>query len=155
MKDKIIIEQVKDIESCKICNSMLSELVAYEMDFDESINPRPLIENYYEKTLNRDDSVIFIAKQGKEHAGYIMAYKQESNSKVKGNFVSILHLYIKDNYRRLGIGRQLIEHVETWAKERFETCFLELDCFAKNIAGLDFYSKMEFEKVRYKLRKKI
>ena len=57
-----------------------------------------------------------------------MAYKQKSNPALNGNFVTIMNLFVKENYRHFGVGTMLINAVESWAKRIFNDCVIELDC---------------------------
>lgn len=155
MEKKIIIKKAETIEECRICNRFLEELSLYETQFDDSIFARENITNFYERTLNRKDSVIFLATLNNECVGYIMAYKHEPKELVKRNFITIMNIYIKPEHRDVGIGRLLIEKVESWAKQEFSTFTIELDCFVDNKTAIEFYSKLNFKPVRVKMRKTI
>ena len=155
MRRDIVIKRVTTIEECKVCNQMFSELIMYETQFDKSIIPHVDINNYYERTLGRGDSTIFLANCGMDSVGYIMAYQHEPKVSVDGNFVTIMHLYIKPEYRGEGIGKLLIEKVEQWARQVFGQCTIELDCFVDNKTTIEFYSRLDFKPIRVKMRKNI
>ncbi len=149
------INQVNTTEDCLNCNKMLEELIRFESKIDNQINDNHIVENFYEKTLNKQDCVIFIAKYLDKPIGYIMAYKHKENPNYNGNFVTIMNLFIKEEYRKLGIGNKLISNVEIWAKTLFGDCFIELDCFIDNKTAIDFYTKQNYKPIRIKMRKKI
>lgn len=155
MNKDIVIKRVTTIEECKACNQMFSELLGYEMQFDNSILPRMDVSNYYERTLNRDDSILFLASYDNESVGYVMAYKHEQKPTVAGNFVTVMHIYVRPEYRGCGVGKLLFENVEHWAKQEFGKCTIELDCFMDNKTAIEFYTKLEFKPVRVKMRKKV
>ncbi len=155
MNKDIVVKRVTTVEECKVCNQMFAELVGYEMQFDNSILPRMDISNYYERTLSRDDSVIFLANHNSENIGYVMAYKHDPKPTIAGNFVTVMHIYIKSEYRGCGIGKLLVKNVEDWAKQEFGECTIELDCFVDNKTAIEFYSKLDFKPIRVKMRKKV
>lgn len=155
MNKDIIIKRVTTVEECKICNQMFAELVGYEMQFDNSILPRMDVSNYYERTLNRDDSILFLASYGNESVGYVMAYKHEQKATVAGNFVTVMHIYVRPECRVCGVGGLLIENVEHWARQEFGECIIELDCFKDNKTAIEFYSKLDFKPIRVKMRKNL
>ncbi|MBR6778826.1 MAG: GNAT family N-acetyltransferase [Clostridia bacterium] len=154
MKKDILIKKVDTIEECKICNNLFAELIEFERNFDDTIVTCPKIEDYYERTLGREDSVLFLAISKGVAVGYVMAYIQNQKRSTE-NFVTIMNLYINPEYRKNGIGRSLIEHVEIFAKEKFSTCVIEIDCFINNKAAIEFYTKLDFKDIRVKMRKKI
>ena len=84
-----------------------------------------------------------------------MAYQHEPKVSVDGNFVTIMHLYIKPEYRGEGIGKLLIEKVEQWAMQVFGQCTIELDCFVDNKTAIEFYSRLDFKPIRVKMRKNV
>jgi len=153
MKQDIFVKKVENIDECKMCNNLLTELISYETSFDNTIIPNMHIEDYYERTLNRDDSVLFLALSRDKAIGYVMAYNQSmkrSNERV----TTIMHLYVKAEFRGKGIGRQLIDQVEKWANKE-NTTLIELDCFIDNKSAIEFYSKLDYKPIRLKLRKRI
>ena len=151
----VLIKKVSSIDECRKCNRLLEELICFESQFDSSINSDYKINEFYERTLNRDDSVIFIATHLDNPIGYIMAYKQKPNSAYNGNFISIMNIFVKEDYRNMNIGTMLIAKVEKWAKSIFDSCFIELDCFVDNKTAIDFYAKLNFQNIRIKMRKKV
>jgi len=110
--NNISIKQVDCVKQCIACDKMLEELIAYESIFDNQINIKHKVEAFYERTLNKADCIIFLAYVKNNPVGYIMAYKQKENNAFVGNFITIMALFIKENYRHLGIGASLINSVE-------------------------------------------
>lgn len=153
MKD-ILIKKVETVEECLKCNSLLEDLIKYESKLDNQISENTKIENHYERTLGKDDSVIFVAMNGDEIIGYVMAYKQKENSVVKDNIIQVLNLFIKENYRKKSVGKSLMIEVEKWAKEKCTNFVIELECISNNYSALDFYKKLGYENIRIRLRKK-
>ena len=153
MKEKILIKRVETIEECLKCNQMLEDLISFESKLDKQINPSNKVENYYEKTLNKNDVVLFVAKCGEDIVGYVSAYKEKENPALNNNLVKIMHLFVRNEYRKQYIGKNLIEKVEIWAKNEFKNFDLELDCVTSNVNAIDFYKHLGYNPVRIKMRK--
>ena len=155
MERDVLIKKVNSKEECKICNQLLSELMQYEVQFDDTIVPKLNIENYYENCLGKDDSALFLAKCEQEPVGYVMAYKQQPKSITSKNFITIMNLYVREPYRKMGIGKLLVQEIEKWAKTLFISFILEIDCYVENNQAVEFYSKLDFKRIRVKMRKKV
>lgn len=153
--NNIKIKKVTTIEECVACNHLLEELIVFESKFDSQINAQHKIDQLFERTLNKEDCVIFMALSSNQPIAYIMAYKQKDNPAFNGNFITIMNLFVKENYRNYGVGKNLMSSVEMWAKNLFGDCFIELDCFVDNKTAIDFYSKQNYTPIRVKMRKKI
>ena len=57
--NNIEIKKVSTIEECIACNHLLEELIVFESEFDKQINTQYKIDEFYERTLNKEDCVIF------------------------------------------------------------------------------------------------
>ncbi len=154
MNDEIVIKKVNSVNDCIVCNRLLEELICFESKFDSAINANHKIEEFYERTLNKEGSVIFLATHLNVPVGYIMAYIQKSSPAMNGNFVTIMNLFIKEEYRNMHLGTRLITEVEKWAKTIFQSFYIELDCIMDNKTAIDFYTKLDFKNVRVKMRKR-
>ena len=156
-KEEIMLINIKKAETiaeCEECNQMLCELIKYEIAFDESIAPRTNISDHYERILNKDDAIIFCAECDNKSAGYVAAYKNTPKNS-KESCVVIMNLFIKPEFRRLGLGKALISEVEKWAHNKFNISLIELDCFIDNKSALQFYSSLDFKPIRVKMRKRV
>jgi GNAT superfamily N-acetyltransferase len=86
----------------------LSETLGYPVTTEE-------IGQRLERLLKRDDQVVFVAETD-EIAGWTHAAEQEILE--LDRFCEIWGLVVGEKYRRSGIGRQLIEAAEQWARSR-------------------------------------
>ncbi len=153
MKENIEIKKVETLEECLICNKLLESLIKFESKLDDQINENHKIENHYEKTLGKDDCVIFVAYDENSIVGYIMAYKQKRNLVMKDNIINITQIYIDEKYRKQNIGKRLMNEVEKWARDSFEIFVIELDCISNNVNAIQFYKNLGYSPVRIKMRK--
>jgi aminoglycoside 6'-N-acetyltransferase I len=55
-------------------------------------------------------------------------------------------IYVKEEYRKQGVGTELIRYAEQWALEQ-ECIELALDALLENTAGHEFYAKIGFREV--------
>lgn len=101
--------------------------------------------------MNRKDHVLFIAlSPEQEVVGCITlsAYDDRIDS-IKGRYegervAEVSRCYVRSDYRRLGIGRQLFDKATAFAKERdYETLYLHTHYFLPG--GFSFWQSMGFE----------
>lgn len=126
------IELVKKVESD--ANFMLME--AGERKTTPEQQRRQL-----EHICNQDNSTIFVAEQNRELIGYLIAIG--GNAK-RTKHSAFLVIGILKEYRGLGIGTSLFQHVEDWALIH-HISRLELTVVTKNSAGIALYKKRGFE----------
>lgn len=74
-------------------------------------------------------------------AGYAVIHGHR-HSKVK--HVASIHLAVKEEYQRQGIGKSLMEEAENWAKKRAITR-LELSVMTHNAGAVHLFEKMGFQ----------
>ena len=151
--DNIVIKKAETIEELKKCNNLLEKLINYESSIDEQINGEFKIENHYEKIIDKNDSIIFIAVKNSEIIGYVMAYKQKENPAVNQTIISVLNVFIDEKYRGKKIGQRLMKEIENWASSFGKTFDLELDCIKQNANANKFYESLGFKPIRVKYRK--
>jgi ribosomal protein S18 acetylase RimI-like enzyme len=88
------------------------------------------------KFLNRNPSTCFIAREGKELAGVLLAGHD-------GRRAYIYHTAVRENYRKHGIGRALVKAVETAMKAE-GIHKIALVAFGINENGNRFWEKMGY-----------
>jgi ribosomal protein S18 acetylase RimI-like enzyme len=77
------------------------------------------VQKYYKEALSNSDSVILVAKFEGEFAGFIKADTEIIPHWFKHNKTFwIDDIYINEKFRRKGIARKLIDHVEAAARKR-------------------------------------
>lgn len=111
--------------------------------------------SFYEENLNEFKEIL----NGKNGAIFIYYYKNEivgfsqveiRHDYVEGtNFSPVGYLegvYVKDEYRMMGIGRELVKACEKWAKDKNIKEFAS-DCELKNIDSYKFHTAIGFSEV--------
>lgn len=101
---------------------------------------------FFADALQRADVVVFVAEIGYEIVGYLFA---EENQRLGGAFtneshiVDVHHIAVDDGYRRLGVGRVMLEAADTWAHDHGLTD-LRLDHWAFNDDAHEFFTGLGF-----------
>lgn len=153
MITEIIIAKTQ--EDYKICDNFLSKLISYESGFDNSIMQNVKINGLSERNSQHDGVYYAYAKQNNELAGFVFAYLKNSKGTVSTtNVINLEALYIEENFRNSGIGKQLVKSVEVWAENNYSKDYIiEITCLGNNLNALDFYKHLDYKPVKIILRK--
>lgn len=103
----------------------------FKCDIETCLNNSPYLEGY-------------IFQQNTEITGYGMIAKSFS-TEFGQPCIWIEDLYIKPNFRGLGIGKQFIEFVE----KKYSNCLLRLEVEPENIKAVRLYKKCGFKNLPY------
>ena len=105
-----------------------------QKDFDDFWNA-----NILEGELKNDNSLYFVAKNKNEILGFIGITKNI-------DFVEILNVVVKKDFRNKGIGNQLLQKIIEVAKEmKMHEIYLEVN--EKNDNAIKLYEKNNFKKI--------
>ena len=99
----------------------------------------PWSENALLETMSREETLFLVAKCGENICGYVGCYYVLDEG-------YITNVAVDPEYRRLGIGRDLIEELKARAREK-KLAFLTLEVRVSNEAAIAHYEKTGFEKV--------
>lgn len=146
-------EAVKD--DIKEINNLLTDLIQDERQYDENINKNYTVEDYYEQFWEKEDSCIIVAKDENNNIlgygfGFIMNYGNVYDNKVS----QLDAVYIKPEYRKKGIARQIIQYFTEWSK-RNEVSYIELKVCNNNSKAIELYEKEGFLTDKRILKKKL
>jgi ribosomal protein S18 acetylase RimI-like enzyme len=111
--------------------------------------------NYLKKDLRYINRGIFIAIKGRKIMGMVLAqyFKPLPISKYhRKGYIS--NLYIIQQYRNIGIGKELVLKAKEWLKKN-HTEHVTLEIHIDNKPALELYRKLGFNKYTMKLSKKI
>ena len=146
--------KINSENDCLEADKLLSELIEYESDFDDVINGKSKIEDFHKEVLDKSNVFAYYVKDEDIAVGYIFAYlKTPYNDVIKTNIVMLESLYIREEYRKKGIGRTLIIMLEKWAKETLQNYAIEIVCLNNNKEALKFYERLGYSEVKTILRK--
>ncbi len=150
------IKRVECEQDANICDKFLNELINYESGLDNLINSKFIVKGFYVRALGNENKylALYIAKD--EPVGFVYAFKQHTkDTSFRDNVIVIDGLFIKDGYRKMGIGSALIKSVEDWALQTFGSAYLEINYICNNFPAENCYKKLGFSPIRQTLRKNI
>lgn len=152
MKELKII-QAKTKEDCRICDVFLSKLINFESSLDNVINQNVKVSGPAENNIKQKD--VFLAYAlGDIPVGYILGYRQFNKGKIYNKDILIVEaLYVEEKYRKLGIGKQLLNSFESWVKDNYDDAIIEITHINSNENAKKFYEKMGYSTSKITLRK--
>ena len=143
MKTRIAISN--DIPSLK---KLYDEFYAYNAEQHPNYY-LPAIESghYPQSVIDGDGGDIFVVEIKGAIVGFIHVEKDETPrfpSVTPHKFASIIDFYVKPQYRKRGMGKDLLESVKEWARQR-SLDYIELLVLKENKIGQKFYERENFE----------
>ncbi len=139
---------------CKCADKLLNELIKYESNLDDVINGECIINDFHKDMIKHSHVFAYYVKDNDECIGYIFAYlKTPLNDIITTNVVMLESLFVKEKYRKKGLGKQLIEMLEEWAKSKWDKYVVEIVCLSDNKNALNFYKKLGYVESKTILRK--
>lgn len=96
-----------------------------------------------EKFLANPDNALFLAFVGERVVGFLTGYRLQRLDKNRAE-VLLYELEVREEFRRLGIGKKLIAALNSWAAETgaFQTWVLT---YSDNTAAMALYKSMDGE----------
>ncbi|MGB3633779.1 MAG: GNAT family N-acetyltransferase [Rubrobacteraceae bacterium] len=92
-------------------------------------------------------SFLFVAVLDDETIGFISGDLREGSPTFHPKtWASVDDVYVTARYRSLGVGRALLENVESWARDKGASG-ISLQVAAANKRGRDFYGRLGFREV--------
>ena len=150
------IKRVTTIEDAEICDNFLTNLIRYESSIDNLINKQFKVKDCYANVVSNENHYLALAFEEDAPVGFIYAYKKISkDTAFLDNIIEIESLYVDESSRSLGIGTALINSVEDWAKDFYNTAHIEITYINSNTSARKCYEKLGYVPVKTILRKKI
>lgn len=137
--------KIDDLPSLK---KLYEEFYAYNAALQSNYYV-PAIENgdYPQSVINGGCGNIFIAETEGIVVGFIHVEISETPpfpSVMSHKYASIIDFFVKQSYRRLGIGNALLKCVKEWANEE-KLDYIELLVLDENTIGKKFYELEGFQ----------
>jgi ribosomal protein S18 acetylase RimI-like enzyme len=111
-------------------------------------------KNYFLSLLSDEEAALFIAEKEDEIAGFILAIAQDTPPIpvfIPTRFVMVTDIVVKEEFRRKGIGRLLINETHKWAENK-GAASVELNVFAFNQEAIDFYEDIGYETISLRMK---
>lgn len=146
------IEKVETIDDAKVCDKLLTKLVHSEKRYNDNINEKYIVKNWFEKMYKEKNNVIYVAKIENRIIGYIYCKIDSIENGPTINLEAIIDgLYVEENYRHMGIATALMDSVKIWAKDN-KVKLLFLNVLDGNKNAMNLYYKNGFEDFERKLK---
>lgn len=152
---KIRLAEINDIpEICKLYNEFFvynseQQPQYYQTAKETGQYPKSVIDNSVED--------IYVAADGNFIVGLVHITEEKTppyDCFVQHKYATIIDLFVTEDYRGKGVGRQLLEAAKQWAKTR-GLDYIELNVLAENENGMQFYLHEEFGIVSHIMRYKL
>ena len=98
-----MIVKVNSIEDCKICDNFLTLLIQDERKYDNTIDEKFVVKDYFINMINNQNILLLYKKENKP-IGYIFAKKIDDKYLIDG-------LYVDFNFRSKGVAIKLIKEI--------------------------------------------
>ena len=120
--------------------------------------PRPVRSPSFLQGLIEDQNVgLFVTEQDGELTGFVHVEMRSAPAFavfIQRLFAVVDNIGTRQDLRRQGIGRALMQAAESWAKDRGAQT-IELNVYAFNQAAMDFYRALGYEPLSHRLFKNI
>ena len=137
----IIIRKAK-IEEANIANNFLTKLIRDEKKYDNNINENIVINNYYEKYIDKDNTCLLFALIDNKIVGYIYGFVKNDGDAVINKVALLDALYVDIEYRKLGVANSLINEFKNWSKDIANS--IEVNVCYQNESAVKLYKKHNF-----------
>jgi ribosomal protein S18 acetylase RimI-like enzyme len=116
---------------------------------------RPQALAYRRERLDEDDSRTLVAVDDGALVGYVSAEVQTTAPIFdRGDDLYVSELFVKEGYRRAGIGSDLVAAIEEWGRDAgCETASVSVN--VTNTAGKNLYEDSSFYQTRIRYRKDV
>lgn len=109
----------------------------------------------FEKLLSTPATYAFLAKKNSEPVGYMLCMiktRKENAFQYEKKVLYIDQISVKENYKKQGIGKELMAKAIEFAKE-LEVSEIQGDHWFKNEAESNFFKHLGFEYYNFKMKK--
>lgn len=94
-----------------------------------------LVERY-----RKQESILFVAKQGEQYVGFVQLYPTFSSVAMKDAFI-LNDLFVINDFRQKGVGKELMKEAFSFANDKGAR-FICLETATSNIKAQQLYEKM-------------
>lgn len=136
----------EDLETIQKLNRKLC--VKENTEFDSTVNPEFATtacgERYFKKSLENEDGLVLIAEDNNNPIGYLVGRIEEVGGfRNISNMCEVDNMWIDEEYRSQGIGKQLMNEVKKWSIKKGIKKMRVIASY-KNKKGIKFYEREGF-----------
>ena len=150
---KAKIKDLKDIVNLSYKSAIYhKKLTPY---YDTSKDVKEVLTESLKKNIYSSNSCIFVAEENSKIVGYLLAFKVNRPEMFKVKKAGLIaDVFIKEEYRRKGIGDKLIKECFDWFRG-YKISFVEINVEVSNKQAMNFWNKKGFKDVSIEKYKKI
>ena len=127
-----------------VLNSFQDKLVIFERPFDVTIKKTRVRYYSIKRYLRSEKCVVYVVEDGGKAIGCGLGeLKKEEGWSINDYIGYIGLLFIEDGYRGKGYGKELVQKLTDWFKEKKVTD-VRLKVYAQNSKAIEAYEKMGF-----------
>lgn len=131
-------------DSCEIIDTVRSEALERSYVLMEQYGKNIESEREYIGRLDRDKNLLMVAAAGINVVGCLAALQSDAGRREATAHILHVGLHLREAYRGLGIGSEMLAYAEEWAKERgFKK--LEASIFTGNKRSLHLFDRAGFK----------
>jgi ribosomal protein S18 acetylase RimI-like enzyme len=135
MELKILRANKSHIESVSILFDMYRQFYKYQKDLKNS-------KNYIHKMIENNESIIFIGTENENIIAFVQLYETFDSLNLNKKLV-LYDLYVLEKYRKLGIGRKLMNKSKDFAiNNNFSR--IELSTSINNYSAQKLYESLDY-----------
>ena len=143
------------LEDLPILYDFEQGIIDYERPFDETLKTGKI--NYYdlEAMIGSKKTEVAVAVVNREIVGSGYVKIKKGKSYLQHDIYGYLgFMFVKPDFRGLGINRQIISHLKDWARS-INISELRLDAYDENLSAVKAYEKAGFRKQLVNMRMKL
>lgn len=149
------IKEVETKEEAKICNNLLTKLIASEKEFNQNTLSSYVVTDFFEHRYLEKNNRLLIAKVENKIVAYLYIRITSSEDGPFRKLEALIDgLYVEEEYRNRGIATKLIDEATKWAR-KMNVGYINLKVLSQNEVAKTLYQKLNFSSFEQVLRKEI
>lgn len=150
---KAKIKDLKDVVELSYKSAIYHKKLTLYYDIDKDV--KNILSKSLRKNIYSSNSCIFIAEENNKIIGYLLAFKVNRPEMFKVKKAGLIaDVFIKEEYRRKGIGDKLVKECFDWFKGD-KISFVEINVEVSNKQAMNFWNKKGFKDVSIERYKRI
>ena len=134
-------------ETARLWMRSAEEHTAHDRVYQTAPGAEKTMRRFLADVANSGYSFLFVVAAGDRTVGFISGeLRQGSPTFLPKTWASVDDVFVEPEYRNRGMGRALIQSVQSWAKER-DADGISLQVAAANSRGRKFYENLGFREV--------
>lgn len=135
------------------------ELAGFHASLDPAFTPSSQwpreYSAYLRSLISRDDALAVVAKEDSAIVGYAVGRITTLPTFFEHRFRGYIHdVFIREGFRRRGIGRRLVEEILGWFRNRGVT-LVELTVAANNHDAIPFWERLGFSVYMHQMKREL